>query len=155
MNFRKCLYLQVKELRHDYTHCDNMNNPGQTCAAFLDSQPVNNTGQTCYCKETITLTEDFVVRIVPAMSHPPRLIRAFAVRIKKAWVLSYPLSAQRRLRSDWVDVQADLSLRWAYSHFVGYVVRRLSYVKSVFTKFILLRQTNFHLVWINVLKCLL
>lgn len=50
----------VKELRHDYTHCDNMNNPGQTCAAFLDSQPVNNTGQTCYCKETITLTEDFV-----------------------------------------------------------------------------------------------
>ena len=29
--------------------------------------------------------------------HPPSLIRAFAVRIKKTWVLSYPLSAQRRL----------------------------------------------------------
>ena len=29
--------------------------------------------------------------------HPPSLIRVFAVRIKKAWVLSYPLSAQRRL----------------------------------------------------------
>ena len=29
--------------------------------------------------------------------HPPSLIRGFAVRIKKAWVLSYPLSAQRRL----------------------------------------------------------
>ena len=26
--------------------------------------------------------------------HPPSLIRVFAVRIKKAWVLSYPLSAQ-------------------------------------------------------------
>ena len=29
--------------------------------------------------------------------HPPNLIRVFAVRMKKAWVLSYPLSAQRRL----------------------------------------------------------
>ena len=29
--------------------------------------------------------------------HPPSLIRVFAVRIKKTWVLSYPLSAQRRL----------------------------------------------------------
>ena len=32
--------------------------------------------------------------------HPPSLIRVFAVRIKKAWVLSYPLNAQRRLWSD-------------------------------------------------------
>ena len=29
--------------------------------------------------------------------HPPSLIRVFYVRMKKAWVLSYPLSAQRRL----------------------------------------------------------
>ena len=29
--------------------------------------------------------------------HPPRLIRVFDVRMKKAWVLNYPLSAQRRL----------------------------------------------------------
>ena len=29
--------------------------------------------------------------------HPPNLIRVFAVRLKKPWVLSYPLSAQRRL----------------------------------------------------------
>ena len=27
---------------------------------------------------------------------PPSLIRVFAVHMKKAWVLSYPLSAQRR-----------------------------------------------------------
>ena len=57
--------------------------------------------------------------------HPPSLIRVFAVRMKKAWVLSYPLSAQRRLWSDWADAQADLSLRWAHSHFVGFVTRRL------------------------------
>ena len=57
--------------------------------------------------------------------HPPSLIRTFAVRMKKAWVLSYPLSAQRRLWSDWVDAQADLSLRWAHTHFVGFVTRQL------------------------------
>ena len=60
--------------------------------------------------------------------HPPSLIRVFAVRMKKAWVLSYPLSAQRRLWSDWADVQADLNLRWAHTHFVGFVTKRLKYV---------------------------
>ena len=59
--------------------------------------------------------------------HPPCLIRVSAVRMKKAWVLSYPVSAQRRLWSDWADVQADLSLRWAHSHFVGFVISRLNY----------------------------
>ena len=29
--------------------------------------------------------------------HPPSLIRVFAVHMKKAWVLSYPLSTQQRL----------------------------------------------------------
>ena len=37
------------------------------------------------------------------------LIRVFAVRIKKAWVLSYPLSAQRKLIR--LGCPADLSLR--------------------------------------------
>ena len=57
--------------------------------------------------------------------HPPSLIRVFAVRMKKPWVLSYPLSAQRRLWSDWADAQADLSLRWVHIHFVGFVMSRL------------------------------
>ena len=60
--------------------------------------------------------------------HPPSLIRVFAVCMKKAWILSYPLSAQRRLWSDWSDAQADLSLSWAHSHFVGFVMSRLNYV---------------------------
>ena len=38
----------------------------------------------------------------------------FAVRLKKHWTLSYPLSPQRRLWSDWADAKADLSLRWAH-----------------------------------------
>ena len=45
------------------------------------------------------------------------LIRVFAVCLKKAWVLSYPLSAQWRLWSDWTDAQADLSLHWAHMPF--------------------------------------
>ena len=58
--------------------------------------------------------------------HPPSLIRVFAVRMKKAWVLSYPLSAQRSLWSDWADAQADLSLRWAHTHYVGFVMSWLN-----------------------------
>ena len=49
--------------------------------------------------------------------HPPTLIRVFAVLMKKAGVLSYPLSVQRRLWSDWADDQADLSLLWAHIPF--------------------------------------
>ena len=45
--------------------------------------------------------------------------------MKKPWVLSYPLSAQRRLWSDWADAQADLSLCWAHTHFVGFVMMQL------------------------------
>ena len=56
--------------------------------------------------------------------HLPSLI-SLRCRMKKAWVLSYPLSAQRRLWSDSVDAQTDLSLRWAQSHFGGFVMGRL------------------------------
>ena len=59
--------------------------------------------------------------------HPPSLIRAFTVLMKKPWVLSYPLSAQRRLWSDWADARTDLSLSWVHSHFVGFVMLRLIY----------------------------
>ena len=38
------------------------------------------------------------------------------------------MSAQQRLWSDRVDAQADLSLCWAHSHFVGFVMRRLKYL---------------------------
>ena len=51
--------------------------------------------------------------------HPPNLIRVFAVRMKKPWVLSYLLSTQRRLWSDWVDAQADLSLHSVHNHFLA------------------------------------
>ena len=44
----------------------------------------------------------------------PRLIWVFAIRTKKAWVLSHPMNAQRWLWSDWANAQADLCLRWAH-----------------------------------------
>ena len=53
----------------------------------------------------------------------------FAVRMKKPWALTYPMSAQWRLWSDWADAQADLSLRWVHTHFVGFVMRRLNHIK--------------------------
>ena len=69
--------------------------------------------------------------------HLPSLIRIFAVCMEKPWVLSYPWSAQRRLRSNWADAQADLSLRWAHSlcwfcHVVAHVFARfiLQYEES-------------------------
>ena len=57
--------------------------------------------------------------------HLPSLIRVFAVGMKKACVLSYPLSALQRRWSDRADAQADLSLRRAHSNFVGFVMRWL------------------------------
>ena len=35
-------------------------------------------------------------------------------------------SGQRRRLSDWANAQADLSLRWAHSHFVCFVMSRLT-----------------------------
>ena len=46
--------------------------------------------------------------------HPPSLIRVFAVRVQKAWVLRYPWSAQRRLWSGWADGRM-LRLIWVFA----------------------------------------
>ena len=81
-----------------------------------------------------TVLKDFYWLMLLNMSHdmtkPTKWVCAqrrlrSAVHMKKAWVLSYPLSAQRRFWSDWADAQADLSLRWAHTHFVGFVVSQL------------------------------
>ena len=76
--------------------------------------------------------------------HPPSLIRVFAVHMKKAWVLSYPMSAQRRLWSDWADAQADLSLRWAHTHFVGFVMSWLISICLLYHFFLLFFLLGFY-----------
>ena len=84
--------------------------------------------------------------------HPPSLIRVFAVHMKKAWVLSYPLSAQRRLWSDWAEAQADLSLRWAHSHFVGFVMSWLNYFQIVWPWLMLFQAVILSNVRIHVTR---
>ena len=64
--------------------------------------------------------------------HPPSLIRVFAVRMTRVWVLTTQLSAQRRPWSDWADAQAELCLRWAHSHFVAFIMLRLICFSSLF-----------------------
>ena len=64
--------------------------------------------------------------------HPPSLIRVFAVRMKKGWVLCYPLSAQRRLWSDLEDAQADPSLRWAHRQFCWFCPAAAQLAKCTF-----------------------
>ena len=65
--------------------------------------------------------------------HPPSLIRIFAVRMKKHWDLSHPLSSLGRLWSDWAGAQADLCLRWSFYWFC-HEVAHMSYImrKPVF-----------------------
>ena len=41
------------------------------------------------------------------------------------------LCGQRRLWSDLADAQADLSLRWAHTHFVRFVMSRLHYISKL------------------------
>ena len=60
--------------------------------------------------------------------HPPSLIRVFAVRSMGSQGPKVSSCGQRRLWSDWADAQTDLSLRWAHSHFVGFVMSRLIFL---------------------------
>ena len=63
--------------------------------------------------------------------HPPSLIRVFPVRLMGSLAF-FMRTAKTLIRlggcslwSDWADAQADLSLRWAHSHLVGFVMSRL------------------------------
>ena len=58
--------------------------------------------------------------------HPPSLMRVFAVRSIGSKGPKCSSCGQRRLWSDGADAQADLSLRWAHSHFVGVVISWLN-----------------------------
>ena len=54
--------------------------------------------------------------------HMASLIKVFAVHPKKVWILSYPLSKQRRLWSDWVDAQSLRSLGARVIFFVLHLI---------------------------------
>ena len=77
-------------------------------------------------------------------------VRVFAVIMKKAWVLSYPLSTQRRLWSDWADAQDDLSLHLAHTRFVGFVMSQLIYLFGIIG--LLLKGMNSSFQWVDVYR---
>ena len=58
--------------------------------------------------------------------HPASLVRVFAVHSMGSTGPKVSSCGQRRLRSDWVDAEADLSLCWARTHFVGFVMSWLT-----------------------------
>ena len=57
--------------------------------------------------------------------HPPSLLRVFAMRSVDSYGPKLSSCGQLRLWSDWADAKADLRLRWAHNHFVGFVMSRL------------------------------
>ena len=62
--------------------------------------------------------------------HPPSLIRVFAVHFMGSQGPKLSSCGQRRLWSDWVDAQADLSLRWMHTQFVGFVLHTTTNIIS-------------------------
>ena len=60
--------------------------------------------------------------------HLPSLIRVFAVLSMGSLAPKLSSCGQRILWSDWANAQADLSLRWAHTHFVGFVMSWLIFV---------------------------
>ena len=75
--------------------------------------------------------------------------QSFAVRMKKAWVLSYPLSAKRKVLSDWADAQADLSLRWAHRQLCWFCheAAQTALSRKPFYLFIYLFIYYMHILW--------
>ena len=86
--------------------------------------------------------------------HPPSLIRVFAVRMNKAWVLSYPLSAQRRLiRLDGCPGWSESSLGGQVSLLVlsctGWSVFDVRFMGSQWQKLSTWRQQRLWSDWVH------
>ena len=75
------------------------------------------TALACHQNLSRIVTKPTKWHVRSAKTQTPSLIRVFAVCLKKARILSYPLSTQRRLWLDWVHAQADMSLRWMHMPF--------------------------------------
>ena len=59
--------------------------------------------------------------------HPPSLIRVFVVRMKKALVLSYPLSASEDFDQTWRKPRLIGVFTGHTCHFVGFVIKWLNF----------------------------
>ena len=77
--------------------------------------------------------------------HPPSLIRVFAVCLMGSQGPKLSSCRQGRLWSDWADVQADLSHRWARTHFVGFFMSWLIFFVYIFS----FKSMTFHQHWME------
>ena len=84
--------------------------------------------------------------------HPPSLIRVFGVCMMKALVLSYLLSAQQSLWSDWADAQANLNLRWAHIPFCWFCHEAAQMFKSSFCRYNQIILVPSHEEWRKSMK---
>ena len=66
----------------------------------------------------------------------------FAARLMGSLGNKLSSCGQRRLWSDWADAQADLSLRWTHSHFVGFVMSRLIWNLMLFELYSIINLVN-------------
>ena len=89
--------------------------------AVVEPLPIQTS---CHVESCVLFSVLFIIVHVLYMLYEPRHDKTNKVSkrpaktqisMKKPWVLSYPL-----IWSDWADAHADLSLRWAHTHFVGF-----------------------------------
>ena len=76
--------------------------------------------------------------------------QSLCCRMKKPWTLSYPVSTQRRLWSDWGDAQDDMSLCWAhrsfcwFCHDVAQTKKTIIYLEMVLSWFLPTDRPEFY-----------
>ena len=82
-----------------------------------------------YCKNEPPHVKTNMVTVRPAKTQISLGIRpVWSESSLSAWIKLGSLATHLLHNedwSDWADAQADLSLRWAHSHFVGFVMSRL------------------------------
>ena len=79
--------------------------------------------------------------------HPPSLIRVFAVHMKKAWVLSYPLSPQQTLRlwlvlSDWTEASLGADSFCRFYHVAAHIYCYVTAQKMLFLCYLAILNGN-------------
>ena len=88
----------------------------------------------------------------PGHLHP--VWSVLAVRIKKPWILSYPLSTQQRFWSDWVDAQLIWVFAGCTGNFVGLVTVWLLFSFNAHKIWFLRFQRHvqlFRIKWVEVM----
>ena len=92
--------------------------------------------------------------LCPAKTQISKCVRpvwsVFTVHMTTPYVLSYLLSTQQRLWSDWMDVQADLSLRWAHMPFCWFCHEAAHLLTEPISYIVVVEWANEQQYWQNL-----